>query len=188
MSEGNSNIQVEITDPHEFHCFRLILNPKGHEIACPAAMISEAPCSCRAEGRGTRLEIMLHGRSLVDLINKCSLALCDWQSQTTKHLIDLLSETRVVPQRGGLPTAADFAPEPCKRCAGCGKIADTERGEPWTAWTSLPLTSQAAVIAGIVKPMPCPACAGTGKSAIGSPVQPQQGGAPSAGGGGASDT
>jgi len=34
---------------------------------------------------------MLHARSLVDLIHKCSLALCDWQAQTTGHLIELLT-------------------------------------------------------------------------------------------------
>src|SRR5947209_2698627 len=63
----NLNIQVEITDASEFHCFRLILNP------------SSAP--------GERIEIMLHGRSLVDLIHKCSAALCDWQAETTDSLL-----------------------------------------------------------------------------------------------------
>jgi hypothetical protein len=71
VPEGNRNIQVEITDPSEFHCFRLILNPQS------------AP--------GERIEIMLHARSLVDLIHKCSLALCDWQAQNTQYLIDRLS-------------------------------------------------------------------------------------------------
>jgi hypothetical protein len=50
----------------------------------------------------------------------------------------------------------------CARCAGCGQIANTESGEPWTAWTSLPLASAAAVVAGIVRPIQCPACKGTG--------------------------
>jgi hypothetical protein len=60
-------ILVEITDPSEFHCFRLTLNPKS------------AP--------GERIEIMLHARSLVDLIHQCSLALCDWQAQTSADLL-----------------------------------------------------------------------------------------------------
>lgn len=67
--EGDSNIQVEITDASEFHCFRLILNPKS--------------------GPAQRIEIMLHARSLVDLIHKCSLTLCDWQAQTSKELIEM---------------------------------------------------------------------------------------------------
>jgi hypothetical protein len=91
MPDENANIQVEITDARDFHCFRLVLNPRGHEQYCPAATVPNATCSCRAEGQGVRLEIMLHGRSLVDLIHKCSLALCDWQAQTTKYLIDKLS-------------------------------------------------------------------------------------------------
>ena len=66
MSEDNASIVVEITDPHEFHCFRLILNPLS----------------------GERIEIMLHARSLVDLIHKCSLALCDYNAQTSRELID----------------------------------------------------------------------------------------------------
>lgn len=64
---GNSNIQVEITDPSEFHCFRIVLNPQS------------AP--------GERIELMFHARSLVDLIHKCSLALCDWQAQTSADLL-----------------------------------------------------------------------------------------------------
>ena len=56
----NPNIQVEITDASEFHCFRLTLNP--------------------ASAPGERIEIMLHARSLVDLIHKCSAALCDWHT------------------------------------------------------------------------------------------------------------
>lgn len=82
-----SNIQVEITDPREFHCFRLLLNPKGHDPDCPAALVPDAICVCLAGGQGVRLEIMLHARSLVDLIHQCSVALCEWQKQTTTRLI-----------------------------------------------------------------------------------------------------
>ena len=89
-NEGNSNIVVEITDAKEFHCFRLVLNPKGHNHDCSAAMVPDAPCSCRAEGKGVRLEIMFHARSLVDLIHKSSVALCEWQSQTSAYLLERL--------------------------------------------------------------------------------------------------
>jgi hypothetical protein len=58
-------IEVEITDASEFHCFRLLLHPPS----------------------GEKIEIMLHARSLVDLIHQCSTALCDWQKQTTTMLI-----------------------------------------------------------------------------------------------------
>lgn len=67
----NSNIRVEITDPSEFHCFKLILNPQSEP--------------------GERIEIMLHARSLVDLIHKCSLALCDWQADRSAYLIGKLT-------------------------------------------------------------------------------------------------
>jgi len=70
--EGNSNILVEITDPAEHHCFRLVLNPRS------------AP--------GERIEIMLHARSLVDLIHKCSVALSDWQHDRTDYLLALLEK------------------------------------------------------------------------------------------------
>jgi len=54
-------------------------------------------------------------------------------------------------------------PKMCERCDGCGKLADTEERGPWTAWTSLPLRSAVAVIAGLVKPITCDVCGGTGK-------------------------
>jgi hypothetical protein len=68
----NPNIQVEITDAHEFHCFRLVLNPQ----ATP-------------DGDTPRIEVMFHARSLVDLIHKCNVALCEWQHQTTGYLLEL---------------------------------------------------------------------------------------------------
>lgn len=61
------NIQVEITDAKEFHCFRLVFNPRS------------AP--------GQRIEIMLHATALVDLIHEASMALCQWQKVTTMSLI-----------------------------------------------------------------------------------------------------
>lgn len=47
---------------------------------------------------------------------------------------------------------------PCPRCDGCGQIADTEDGEPWIAWTSLPPGSDLAVRLGQIRPIPCPDC------------------------------
>jgi hypothetical protein len=72
--DGNPNIRVEITDATEFHCFRLVLE-----------------AAVEADGERHPIEIMFHARSLVDLIHKCSLALCDWQTQTTGYLIERLT-------------------------------------------------------------------------------------------------
>ena len=52
----------------------------------------------------------------------------------------------------------------CPRCDGCGQIADSEDGEPWTTWTNLPSASRIAVAIGLVKPLPCPVCGGSGES------------------------
>ncbi len=86
---SNSKILVEITDPREFHCFKLVLNPKGHHPDCAAAMVPDAPCDrdCGTSGNGARLEIMFHATALVDLIHKASLALCEWQRQNSQMLI-----------------------------------------------------------------------------------------------------
>lgn len=58
-------------------------------------------------------------------------------------------------------------PEKCRKCDGCGKVADSDDQEPWTVWTSLPLSSAAAVLAGLVKPIICPRCRGTGATPLG---------------------
>ncbi len=50
--------------------------------------------------------------------------------------------------------------EACSRCDGCGLIADSDEGEPWTAWRDLPPGSDLAVQMGLVKPIPCPKCCG----------------------------
>lgn len=51
----------------------------------------------------------------------------------------------------------------CKRCDGCGQIANSTDGEPWTAWKLLPPGSDIAVRLGIVRPVTCPACNGSGE-------------------------
>lgn len=53
--------------------------------------------------------------------------------------------------------------EKCPSCDGCGKVADTESREPWTAWTSLPPGARVAVDLGVVRPVTCPDCAGSGE-------------------------
>ena len=79
-SNGNPNIQVEITAASEFYCFRLLLYPSKmpRDPHIPNGPDEEP------------VEIMLHGRSLVDLIHKCSLALCDWQAANTDYLLKKL--------------------------------------------------------------------------------------------------
>ena len=54
----------------------------------------------------------------------------------------------------------------CPKCDGCGQIANSHDGEPWTVWMNLPVRSAAAVVFGIVKPIPCPRCGGSGKLGV----------------------
>lgn len=63
----------------------------------------------------------------------------------------------------GMHDAAMAVGTKCKHCDGCGRLADTESEEPWTAWTQLPLESS-MVVAGIVRPKTCHACGGSGRS------------------------
>jgi hypothetical protein len=64
----------------------------------------------------------------------------------------------------------------CPKCDGCGRIADSEDGEPWTVWESLPHGSNIAVVLGVVKPIQCPRCGGRGVYQI-----DKRGGAPALG-------
>jgi hypothetical protein len=50
----------------------------------------------------------------------------------------------------------------CRRCQGCGRIANSEDGEPWSFWEKLPPGSDLMVRAGIIQPLSCPACGGSG--------------------------
>lgn len=56
-------------------------------------------------------------------------------------------------------------PQPCAKCEGCGKVANSDDQEPWTYWENLPLKNALAVTLGFVKPVDCPACGGSGKAA-----------------------
>ena len=53
--------------------------------------------------------------------------------------------------------------EECRKCEGCGEIANDGENTPWRTWLELPLGSARAVLAGIVRPMPCPDCGGAGE-------------------------
>lgn len=50
----------------------------------------------------------------------------------------------------------------CPKCLGDKRIANSEDGEPWSAWESLPPGSDLAVTMGVVRPITCPECKGTG--------------------------
>jgi len=63
-----------------------------------------------------------------------------------------------VRKRLGLPDV-----KKCERCNGCGQVADSETGEPWSYWEELPPGSDIAVRMGIVKPKSCPVCDGKGR-------------------------
>ncbi|WP_415395180.1 hypothetical protein ACMTN4_07370 [Rhodococcus globerulus] len=51
---------------------------------------------------------------------------------------------------------------PCRRCDGCGRVANSEDAEPWTMWEALPPGSDLAVQMGVVRPVTCLDCNGSG--------------------------
>jgi len=60
-----------------------------------------------------------------------------------------------------LVTNGTIAPNiACPGCHGCGQVANTDEGEPWTVWEGLPEDAKAGVYLGVVKPVPCPECGG----------------------------
>ncbi len=52
----------------------------------------------------------------------------------------------------------------CKKCEGCGQIANDDDQNPWTYWQELPPGADFAVRTGLVRPIPCPNCGGTGET------------------------
>lgn len=46
----------------------------------------------------------------------------------------------------------------CERCEGCGMVANSADGEPWTHWERLPEAAKVAVRLGLVRPIACPDC------------------------------
>lgn len=73
------------------------------------------------------------------------------------------------------PAAAKRTPSPktCPRCLGCGRIANTPEGEPWSQWEHLPPGSNLAVATGLVAPIACPTCWGRGHVAPAAPLSDQ---------------
>lgn len=61
------------------------------------------------------------------------------------------------------PKSRGVQPAQCRRCDGCGQIANDDDGTPWTYWANLPVGSALAVVAGFVRPIPCPDCNGDSK-------------------------
>lgn len=51
---------------------------------------------------------------------------------------------------------------PCRRCDGCGRVANSEDAEPWSEWEALPPGSDLAVQMGVVRPVTCLDCNGSG--------------------------
>lgn len=90
----------------------------------------------------------------------------EWADMRTEEVARL--QARLV-ELGETPAAIEKAlatprppgAKPCPRCEGCRQIANSDDGEPWTAWTSLPMESQLAVRLGFVQPIPCPDCSTT---------------------------
>lgn len=60
--------------------------------------------------------------------------------------------------------------QPCTRCNGEGKLANSDDREPWSYWESLPPGSDLAVQLGLVRPEPCDACEGKGTVPAAEPV------------------
>jgi hypothetical protein len=85
-----SNIRVEVTDPSEFHCFKMTFNPpRGLQCEThPGGECRGALTDCVVyEAKGQRIEIMLHAAALVNLIHEANVALMSWQKDTTTRLI-----------------------------------------------------------------------------------------------------
>lgn len=70
---------------------------------------------------------------------------------------------RSSPMTTALDSLLGIGVEKCGKCDGCGKVANTEGQEPWSAWMNLPLSAAAMVVAGVVRPIDCPACGGSGR-------------------------
>lgn len=58
-----------------------------------------------------------------------------------------------------------MATVPCQRCEGSGKVANSDKAEPWPQWEALPPGSDIMIRLGLVVPVPCHECGGSGKKA-----------------------
>lgn len=84
----------------------------------------------------------------------------DVRERIQRRRFDNWSADALAEVMASLPTDPGRELNACPRCDDCGQVANTENQEPWTAWTSLPPGSDAAVRMGLVKPIPCPVCGG----------------------------
>lgn len=76
-----------------------------------------------------------------------------------RHLSELKAAAKALEMHLEIRPVENVASRvPCGRCEGCGQIADSEDGEPWTTWAELPPGADLAVRMGLVKPIPCPVC------------------------------
>lgn len=75
-------------------------------------------------------------------------------------LPNVLIEEVILRANGVDPMATER--KACPKCDGCGRVANTDDEESWSQWASLPPGSNAAVVAGIVKPKLCDTCGGSG--------------------------
>lgn len=96
------NVRIEITDIAQPHCFRLILSPRTAPATEPSPEHD--------------IEILLHARQLVHLIHKLSLALSDWQAQTTEYLLD-----RLIPDPSALSQLRNIADAALADCKEAGQ-------------------------------------------------------------------
>jgi DnaJ-class molecular chaperone len=55
-------------------------------------------------------------------------------------------------------------PGTCRRCDGCGQLANDDDKSAWWMWKTLPLGSDLAVQMGLIHPDTCPDCNGTGRA------------------------
>lgn len=80
---------------------------------------------------------MFHARQLVDLIHKCSEALCEWQKQTTGYLLDRFmaatypaeDERRLVEIFREIPNDASLTGE-CEDCRKAKRLAWSDMTTP----------------------------------------------------------
>jgi hypothetical protein len=70
-TNNDSNIEVILTDPSVFHCFKIVFGVKPTPDA-----IERVP-----------LEIFLHTTQAIDLLHKLSLALCEKHRQDSAELL-----------------------------------------------------------------------------------------------------
>ncbi len=98
---------------------------------------------------------------LTTAMKRLEIVAVDAEGKTT-YVEDLLTErnrARLAELKAAIARLEETAAPPCPKCEGCGQIANSDDGEPWSFWERLPEASNLAVRLGIVRPIPCPLCA-----------------------------